>query len=142
MASFVLTDIDWDQTGFGEGQAVPELAAQLPKTARAVRRIPGPDRDDYFVGILEQPIIYHPAPGFDWSRTQPDDVGTDDAGRFVRIWALVVATPRVGDRMHAGMKAQPVFVAYVIDTTMLRDEHLDFGKCDVIGWGFINDGAT
>lgn len=139
MASFMLTGIDWDQRGFGEGHAVPALTAQLPKTARSVRRMPCPDRDDYFVGILEQPIKYHPSPEFDWTRTQSDYVGTDTAGQFVWIWALIIASLRVGDPVHAGMKGHPVFVAYVIDNTMLRDVQIDFCNCDPIGWGFIDD---
>lgn len=60
MARFELVEIDYDQTGFGEGHAVPELQAQLPGTAKLTRRFSGPDRDDYFLAILEQPIKYHP----------------------------------------------------------------------------------
>ena len=103
--------------------------------------MPGPDRDDYFIGILEQPITYHPVPGFNWSRTHPDDIGTDDAGRFVSIWALVVATLMARDRMHAGMKGKPVFLAYVTDTDMLRSDRLDVDKCQPIGWGLIDDAS-
>lgn len=58
-----------------------------------MRRVPGPDRDDYYLGVLEQPIKYHPEPDFDWSRPQPqlDCVASDETGRFVWIYALVVA---------------------------------------------------
>ena len=37
------------------------------------------------------------------------------------------------------MKGFPVYVAYVIDHTVGRDDQPDFSKCDSIGWGTIND---
>jgi hypothetical protein len=47
------------------------------------------------VGLLDEPIEYHPAREFDWTRTQAEFVGTDDAGWFVWICAIVTPAARV-----------------------------------------------
>ncbi|WP_082969362.1 hypothetical protein [Mycobacterium kyorinense] len=138
MASFELVDIDYDQTGFGELHAVPDLKAQLPRTARIARRIPGPDRDDYFSAIFTEPVKYHPSAQFDWDRPQPEFIAVDDVGQFVWVPAIVIASLQAGTRIHAGMKNFPVYVAYIVDNTAGLDEQLDFAKCDSIGWGTIN----
>jgi hypothetical protein len=104
VASIELVDIDYDQTGYGETHAIPELRAQLPRTARIARRILGPDRDDYFSAIFSLPIKYHPAPQFDWARTQPEFVVADDAGQFVWIGAIIIASLQKGRRLYAQMK--------------------------------------
>ncbi len=139
MATFELVGIDYDQTGFGEGNAVPELHAQLPLTAKLTRRLRGPDRDDYFLAIFEHAIKYHPSTEFDWTRSQPEFVAEDANGRFVWIYAIIIASLQAGTQIHAGMKGFPVYVAYVIDHTVGSDDELDFSKCDSIGWGTIND---
>jgi hypothetical protein len=139
MARFVLEDVDWDQTGGGVGSAIPELQRQLPIAAKPVRWIPGPDRPDYLLATLERPIRYHPDDQFDWGRTQAEFVGTDDDGRFVWIYAVIVGSLFAGTQMHAGMRNHAVRVAYVIDNTLGRDRELDFAKCDYIGQGSISD---
>lgn len=139
MASFELVGIDYDQTGFGEGNAVPELQAQLPRTAKLTRRFTGPDRNDYFLAVLDQPIKYHPAAHFDWARSPPEFTGADNDGRFVWIYGIVIASLRAGTHIHAGMRDFPVYLAYVIDHNVAREEQLDFARCDSIGWGSIND---
>jgi hypothetical protein len=139
VARFELVEIDYDQTGFGEGHTVPELQAQLPRTAKLTHRFSGPDRDDYFLAILEQPIKYHPSAGFDWTRSPAEFIATDTNGQFVWVYGIVIASLRAGTQIHAGMKGFPVYVAYVIDHTVGRDDQLDFSKCDSIGWGTIND---
>lgn len=138
MASFELVEIDYDQTGFGELHAVPELQRQLPRTARLAHRFTGPDRDDYFSAIFTQPVKYHPSAQFDWARTQPEFIAVDDDGQFLWIPAIIIASLQKGTRIHAGMKNFPVYVAYVVDNTAGLDEQLDFAKCDSIGWGTIN----
>lgn len=138
MARFELVGIDYDQTGFGEGDAVPELRAQLPRAAKLTRRFAGPDRNDYFLAVLDQPIKYHPSAQFDWTRS-PARFTADNDGRFIWIYGIIIASLRVGTQIHSGMKNFPVYVAYVIDHNIGRDEQLDFAKCDSIGWGSIND---
>ena len=104
MAGFELVEIDYDQTGFGELHAVPELQAQLPINAKLARRIPGPDRDDYFMGILEHPIRYHPSAQFDWSRPQREFIATDEKGQFLWLYAIICANLFRGTQVHPGMQ--------------------------------------
>lgn len=138
MAGFVVRDIDYDQTGFGEAHAVPELQRQLPITAKLVRRIPGSDRDDYFLAVLDGPIKYHPSAQFDWTRPQPEFIATDDDGQFVWIYAVIIASLFAGTQIHASMRGFAVRFAYIIDNSAGRDEQLDFAKCDPIGYGSID----
>jgi hypothetical protein len=135
----VPTDVDYDQSGGGVPGAIPELQGQLPVAAKLVRRMTGSDRDDYFLGVLERPIKYHPSAQFDWTRTQPKFIANDDDGQFVWIYAIIVCSLIAGTQVHAGMKAFPVRVAYVIDNTLGRDDGLNFHKCDYVAQGFIND---
>jgi hypothetical protein len=139
VATFELVEIDYDQTGFGEGNAVPEPQAQLPLTAKLTRRLRGPDRDDYFLAIFAHAIKYHPSTKFDWTRSKPEFIATDADGQFLWIYAVIIASLRAGTQIHAGMKGFPVYVAYVIDHTVGSDDELNFSKCDSIGWGTIND---
>ncbi|UMB69147.1 hypothetical protein [Mycobacterium paraterrae] len=142
VATFEIVDIDYDQTGFGGGQGVAEVRAQLPRTAKLTRRLAGPDRDDYFLAILENPIRYHPSPPFDWSRSPERFTATDDSGRFIWVYGIIIAALMTGTQIHAGMKNFAVNLAFVIDHTAGSDEMLDFGKCDSIGWATINDVDT
>lgn len=139
MARFVLNDVDYDQGGGGVPGAIPELQRQLPVAAKLARRMAGPDRDDYFFGLLERPIKYHPSAQFDWTRGQPQFVADDEDGKFVWIYAIIVCSLIAGTQVHAGMTAFPVRVAYVIDNTLGRDDSLDFHKCDYLAQGFISD---
>lgn len=139
MAGFVIVDVDYDQFGGGVFAAVEELRQQLPATARLWRQIGGPDRPDYALAGLAHPIKYHPAGEFDWSRCQSEFLGEDDAGRYVSIYAVIIASLMAGTQMHAGMKEFPVRLAYVIDNTLGRDEQLDFAKCDYISYAMIDD---
>jgi hypothetical protein len=139
LARFSLYGIDYDQSGGGIPSAVSGLQNQLPVAAKLVRWMAGPDRDDYVLGFLERPIKYHPAPEFDWTRTQPEFIRIDDTGRLVSIYAVIICALFTDTQMHAGMRAFPVRVALVIDNTLGRDETLAFGKCDYVGQGFISD---
>ncbi len=139
MARFVLDSVDYDQSGGGLPAAIPELQGQLPVMAKLARRMAGPDRDDYAFSILQRPIKYHPSAQFDWTRTQPEFVASDEEGQFVWIYAVVVCSLFVGTQVHPGMKAFPVRVALVIDNTLGNDELLSFEKCDYVAQGFISD---
>ncbi|MBU9766579.1 hypothetical protein FR943_22400 [Mycobacterium sp. TNTM28] len=139
MAGFVVADVDYDQFGGGEFAAVEELRQQLPVAARLSRQMAGSDRPDYALAVLERPIKYHPADEFDWGRCQSEFVGEDAAGRFVWIYAVIIASLMAGTQLHAGMKGFPVRFAYVIDNTLGRDEQLDFDKCDYISYAMIDD---
>lgn len=87
MPYFTLNSIDYDQSGGGLPHAIPELQSQLPITVNASRQMAGPDRPDYYFGIMERAIKYHPQPSFDWTRTQSEFVGHDGSGQFLAIRA-------------------------------------------------------
>lgn len=139
MARFTIDDIDYAQNGSGTPHAIPELRAQLPVSADAVRQIAASDRDDYYIGVLESPVKYHSGPDFDWSRPQPQLTGTDDDGRFVSVLAVVIVALMAGSQVHAGMRGFPVQLAYIVDNTVSEDTELQFAKCDLIGWAMISD---
>lgn len=93
---------------------------------------------DYALAGLKQPIKYHPRDAFDWTRPGADFIGHDDAGRFVAIYLVVIASLMEGTQIHRDMKGFPVRLAYVIDNTVGRDEQLDFAKCDYISYAMIS----
>ena len=139
MPYFTLDSIDYDQSGGGLPHAIPELQSQLPVTVNGYRQMAGPDRADYYFGMMERAITYHPQSSFDWTRTQSDFVGADDAGQFVAVRAIVICSLFVGTQVHAGMRGFAVRVALVVDNTLGRDETLAFNKCDYAGQGLISD---
>lgn len=117
----------------------PELAAQLPIRAELRRVIPGPDRPDYCLAVLDTPIVFRPPAGFDLSRSSPDYLRQDAAGPIIYVPAIVVAARAVGDQLHPGMKGLGVALAYVIDNTVARDEVIDFAKLHYAAVAFITD---
>lgn len=139
MITFRLDSIDWDQGGGGVPDAIADAQAQLPVQASPQVTLPGPDRPDYVLCVLERPLHYRPGPDFDLSRTQPEFRQDDEHGLILFVHAVVVCALFRGDQLHAGMRSLPVRVAYVIDNTVGSDTRLDFGKCDYIGQGFLTD---
>lgn len=139
MPYFTLDGIDFDQSGDGLPRAIPELQGQLPITVNAYRQMAGPDRADYYFGIMERAIKYHPQPNFDWTRTQSDFVGHDGSGQFLAIRAIVICSLFVGTQVHAGMRGFAVRVALVVDNTLGNDAMLAFEKCEYAGQGLISD---
>ncbi|WP_304111695.1 hypothetical protein [Mycolicibacterium bacteremicum] len=142
MAYFTLTDIDYDQSGGGLAYAIPEFQNQLPINVRATRQLPGSDRDDYFFGITERALKFHPQPGFDWTRAQRDFVGVDEAGHFLVVRGIIICSLFSGTQIHSGMRDFAVRVAVVVDNTLHEDERLSFEKCEYVGQGTIDDLPT
>jgi hypothetical protein len=139
VARFVLDSVDYDQSGGGVPTAIPELQGQLPVSTKLARRMAGSDRDDYALSILQRPIKYHPSAQFDWTRTQPEFVATDEQGQFVWIYTVIVCSLFVGTQVHPGMRAFPVRVALVIDNTLGKDKLLSLEKATTWRKGFISD---
>ncbi|OAN39093.1 hypothetical protein [Mycolicibacterium iranicum] len=139
MAQLTIDSIDWDQSGGGLPHAIPELQSQLPESGKLVRQLPGTDRSDYFLVVLQKPIRFHPQPDFDWTRCQPEFLGRDDAGEFLWIYAVIVCSLAVGTQLHRGMKSFPVQLALVIDNTVGRDEALAFDKWKYAGQALVTD---
>jgi len=97
--------------------APAELHEQTPFTARVLRQIPGPDRPDYLLAELIQPLIW-----------QHDSTETP-------VSHLVLCARWVGGVIAPGATHIPVNVAYVVDPSVLNDAKLDFTKCHYISIG-------
>ncbi len=139
MPHLTIDSIDWDQSGGGLPYAITELQSQLPVAGRVARQMAGPDRSDYFLVVVDTPLRFHPSPTFDWSRTQPEFHGRDDAGAFLWVSAVVVCSLFAGTHLYNGMRSFPVRVALVVDNTLGNDERLSFEKCEYAAQGFVSD---
>ncbi len=91
--------------------APDELHGRTPFTARVLRQIPGPDRPDYFLAELSQPLT--------WKRDSAE----------ISVSHLVLCARWVGGIIAPGATHTPVNIAYVVDPSVLNDTKLDFAKC-------------
>ena len=120
-----------------------ELEWQLPLDGELYRLIPGPDRPDYSLLVLERPLHFYPAPGFDLGRVDDEQKVDDRKGRpMVRVHALLVCARFVGQQLHPGMRDLAVNIAYVIDNSLARDAVVDFSKIEVAAVGFLSEGHS
>jgi hypothetical protein len=118
-----------------------ELEWQLPLDGELYRLIPGPDRPDYSLLVLERPLHFYPAPGFDVRRVEADQRVEDRKGRpMVRVHALLVCSRFVGQQLQPGMRDLAVNIAYVLDNSLARDEVVDFSKIEVAAAGYLSEG--
>ncbi len=101
--------------------APKDLYSQTPFEAHIIRRIPGPDRPDYWIAELINPL--------QWEQN----------GKEKEISHLVLAARFVGDQMIRGIKDRPVGIAYVTDQSLLKDEKLAFQKSEYVAIGIIDD---
>ena len=123
--------------------APPELEWQLPLNGELYRLIPGADRPDYSLLVLDRPLHFYPRDGFDLSRVEADQHVQDRKGRtMVRVHALLLCARFVGQQLHPGMTDLSVNLAYVIDNSLARDAEVDFGKIEFAGIGFLSEGHT
>jgi hypothetical protein len=99
----------------------PELDAQLPFTFRTVRALPGPKRDEHFLGKLDRPLI--------WAK----------AGEQVAVDHLVVWARWQDTRIQPGMIGLPIGIAYVVDPSQIGDARFDLGKCEYVAIGTARD---
>src|SRR5215217_1815493 len=66
--------------------APPELEWQLPLDGELYRLIPGSDRPDYSLLVLERPLHFYPRAGFDLGRLPAEQRVQDRKGRaMVRV---------------------------------------------------------
>lgn len=110
---FVITSVD---------HAPDELYEQTPIRGRILRPIPGPDRPDYHVAVLDQPLR--------WKKKEEASVSH-----------IILAARWVGGVLTSTMRHTPVNIAYVVDPAVLTDGTLDFKKCSYVAIG-VADGET
>ncbi|OFE16961.1 hypothetical protein BA895_18490 [Humibacillus sp. DSM 29435] len=121
--------------------APPELEWQLPINGELYKLLPGPDRPDYSVMVLERPLHFYPGESFDMGRLEADQRTEDRRGRpMVRVHALLLCARFVGQQLHPGMSDLPVNLAYVIDNSLARDEVVEFTKIEFAAVGSVSEG--
>jgi hypothetical protein len=101
--------------------APPELEGQTPFHVELLRKIPGSDRPDYWLGVAAQPIR--------WLKE----------GREVQVTHIVVSARWQGTQIGPGMKQMPIGIAYVTDSSILDDSFLDFKKCAYVAIGVADE---
>ncbi|CAN7257229.1 hypothetical protein LJR027_001015 [Terrabacter sp. LjRoot27] len=123
--------------------APAELEWQLPLNGELYRLMPGSDRPDYSLLVLERPLHFYPRDGFDLRRVEAEQQVRDRKGRtMVRVHALLLCARFVGQQLHPGMRDLAVNLAYVIDNSLARDAEVDFGKIEFAAIGFLSEGHT
>jgi hypothetical protein len=123
-----------------------DLAPQLPRTAEMIRPIVGPDRPDYGLAVLKEPLSYDTtltalrAAGVDPTSADPQLIQYHPDGEQVRlhVYDIVIAPRIVGDRLHGAMSGMPVNLAYIVDNSLMGDETLAFSKCVYVAVAFVS----
>jgi hypothetical protein len=101
--------------------APSELEGRTPFHVELMRKIPGSDRPDYWLGVAAQPIR--------WLKE----------GREVQVTRIVVSAPWQGTQVGPGMKQMPIGIAYVTDSSILDDSFLDFKECAHVAIGVADE---
>ena len=123
--------------------APTELEWQLPINGELYRLMPGSDRPDYSLLVLERPLHFYPKADFDLDRVEPEQLVEDRKGRpMVRVHAMLLCARFVGQQLHPGMVDLAVNLAYVVDNSLARDAQVDFGKIEFAAVGFLSEGHT
>ena len=123
-----------------------DLTRQLPRTAEMIRPIVGPDRPDYGLAVLQEPLTYDTtltalrAAGVDPASADPQLIQYHPDGEQVRlhVHGIVLAPRIVGDRLHGAMSGMPVMLAYIVDNSLMGDETLVFSKCAYVAVAFVS----
>lgn len=125
-------------TGFET--APDELTWQLPVRGELYRLMPGPDRPDYSLMVLERPLLFYPPEGLDLEHVGVERLVEDRQGRrMVEVHALVLAALFVGQQLHPGMVDLPVHVAYVMDQSLAQDTSVDLAKIAYAAVGHLTE---
>jgi hypothetical protein len=93
-----------------------DLDDQIPFCVELIRKMKGPDRDDYWLGKTDKPIR--------WAK-----------GRSNIINYVILATRWAGATIHTGMGSTVLGIAYMVDETLLNDIELDLAKCVYVAIG-------
>jgi hypothetical protein len=101
--------------------APDDLYGQLPFTVDLIKKIPGDDRPDYWIGKAK--------PEIKWLKDKHEQ----------KVSHLVLAARLSGTRIRPGAKGLPVGIAYVTDESLLADDHLNFKKCAYVAIGMAHE---
>ncbi len=99
--------------------APEDLYGQVPFSAELIRRLPGPDRDDYWLGRLERALSY--------SR----------AGRVREISHVVLVSRYEGETIHGRVGKVTVGISYVVDESQVDCPTMDLTKCLYVAIGEV-----
>ena len=105
----------------GVDYAPPELNEQVPFKVKLLRPIPGPDRPDYWLGEVSQPLL--------WIKDS----------RRIEITHLILCARWQGTRIEPHVQDLPIGIAYVTDPTQLADQTVCFEKCAYVAIGFAHE---
>jgi len=98
-----------------------ELRTQVPVCVTLLKQIPGPDRPDYWLAMLERTITWL------------------DEGVQRSITHVVLAPRFMGSRIEPGAANLGVGLAYVIDQSLLTEASLSFSKCQYVAVAILDD---
>lgn len=117
-----------------------ELTSQLPLRGELAGVIPGPDRPDYCLVVLDRPIAFEPPEDFDRDRIRQSaiDQMALDLDDVLPIGTLVVAARQTGLQISPTMVDLVVNIAYVLDESVLTDELLEFDKVHFVAIATLN----
>lgn len=95
---------------------------QVPLTVTMVRELPGPDRPDYWLAELKQPLTW-----------------VSESGSSFEVSHVVLATQWENTCFSEGATRLPVGIAYVTDMSLLEDDRLDIAKLHYVATAVADD---
>ena len=119
-----------------------DFVSRLPLRGSLAGVIPGPDRPDYCLVELDEPIDFEPPEGFDRERIRQSaiDQMVLDLDDVLPITTVVVIARQAGLQVSPTMLDLVVNIAYVLDESVLTDELLDFDKVHFAAVATLNLG--
>jgi hypothetical protein len=88
---------------------------------KLLRMIPGPDRPDYWLGVLDRPLRWI------------------DGDRERVVKHVIVCARWQGTQIRALVQDLPVGLAYVTDATQVDDPSVSFDKCRYLAIGIAHE---
>jgi len=98
-----------------------ELYEQVPFKIKVLRDVPGPERPDYYLGELIEPLFWN------------------NDGQRVRITHVVISARWIGARIAPGVQDLGSNIAYVLDPTQITTAFLDSAKCRYVAIGLADE---
>lgn len=102
-------------------EASPELEAQLPLVVELLKKLPGPDRPDYWIGALMSPLRWK------------------DGGEARECTHVALCTRVRGESIEMGMRSRALEIYAVTDRSLLFDGLCEPGKRRYAAIGFADE---